>query len=127
MMTWVLPENSTVQHVGLLPSNLPTSLKMTLTKHNHPAILCPPQHEVGICNPRIHGDNTPIIKSVFLCLPFFNQLTIERVIFIMTVLFEQPLRLVAPCSDIANSLNTVTRLFAKSSDGFTHFLHGITA
>ena len=71
------------------------------------------------------GDNSPQSLAVFLCLSFSNQLNFERIIFIMTVLFER-LRSVAPVSDIANSLSTVTRLFAKSSDGFTCFLTGTT-
>lgn len=101
---------------------------MTLTKDNSTANLSAPRNiEVGICNPRSIGDDTPIIKSVFLCLPFFTFLNFQGRNSIMTVLFEQPLRLVVPIDDIANSLNTVTRLFAKSCDGFTTQTIGITA
>ncbi len=99
---------------------------MNLTHQHSPAILCPPQHEVGICNPRYKGDNTPQLKAVFLCLPFFKSNMLDFV-FIMTALFWRPLRSVVPLCDIANQLNAVTRLFAKSSDGFTTLSKGITA
>lgn len=82
---------------------------------------------VGFSKPRSKGDNTPIIKSVFLCLPFLAQRKFALCNSIMTVLFWQPLRLVAPLRDIANQLNTVTRFLAKSSDGFTTLSKGITA
>ena len=101
---------------------------MSLTNHNTPANLSTHCNSgVGICNPRINGDNTPQKLAVFLCLPFVNRFYFEQIIFIMAVLFEQSLWLVAPLSDIANSFNTVTRLFAKSSDGFTTLINGITA
>jgi hypothetical protein len=45
----------------------------------------------------------------------------------MMVLFGQPLGLVAPSSDTANPLNTVTRFLAVLRDGFTHSILGITA
>jgi hypothetical protein len=119
--------NEPIDFIAITRRATPDISKMHLTKSTTPTTMTAPRSiEVGICNPRIHGDNTPIIKSVFLCLPFLSiDKFINREIHIMTVLFEQPFRLVAPCSDIANSLNTVTRLFAKSCDGFTHSLHGI--
>ena len=101
--------------------------KMDLTKDNTIANLSTHRESgVRICNPRILGDNSPIIKSVFLCLSFFNQLTIEQVIFIMTVLFvgRNP---VAPLRDIANSFNTVANTVRSMRDGFTNFRQGITA
>lgn len=53
--------------------------KTTLTKINHPSILCPPRNiEVGRGNLFSKGDCTPIIKSVFLYLSFklFKKSTI---------------------------------------------------
>ncbi len=92
---------------------------MQLTIHAYRAILCLPcNSKVGICNLRTKGDDTPIIQSAFLCLPFLAQRDFALCNSIMTVLFER-LRSVVPFGDIANSFNTVTRLFAKSSDGFT--------
>jgi hypothetical protein len=102
--------------------------KMTLTKHNSTANLTAPQHEVGFCGSFFSkGDNTPIIKSVFLCLPFLAQSNFGLCKFIMTALFGQPLRLVVPLHDTANSNNAVTRFFAVSSDGFTTLSKGIAA
>ncbi|MGB4498842.1 MAG: hypothetical protein WBI40_09090 [Methylococcaceae bacterium] len=103
------------------------TFKTTLTHHNTPARMNAPHNEVGICNPRNNGDNKPIIKSVFFCLPFLGQLNFEPFKSIMTALFWRPLRSVVPLCDIANQLNAVTRLFAKSSDGFTLQNNGITA
>ncbi len=116
---------SNTQLIALLPNRpLTVKTKMTLTKNQHTAILCPPQHEVGFSGSFFrHGDNTPIIKSVFLCLPFFQHAGIH----IMMALFGQPFWLVAPCRDTANPLNAVTRFLAVLRDGFTHFRHGITA
>ncbi len=105
----------------------PSIFKTTLTHHHTPAKINAPQHEVGFSKPRRHGDNTPQLKAVFLRLPFLRCPEISGHLFIMTVLFGQPLWLVAPCRDIANPFNTATRFLAKSSDGFTHFRHGITA
>ncbi len=93
---------------------------MSLTNHNAATNLsmrC--DSSVGICNPRRTGDNTPIIQSVFLRLSFLAQRNFALCNSIMTVLFER-LRSVAPVRDIANSFNTVTRLFAKSCDSFTN-------
>ena len=98
---------------------------MTLTKDNHTAILCPPQHEVGFSSSFIHGDNSPQSKAVFFCPSFLAQRKFAPCKFIMTVLFGRPLRSVAPCSDSANSFNTVTRFLAGLRVGFTHFIHGI--
>ena len=101
---------------------------MQLTANAYKVILFSPcSSKVGICNPRSKGDNSPMIQSVFLCLPFLAQRNFALCNSIMTVLFER-LRSVVPLRDIANSLNTVTRLFAKSSDGFTNSQSkGITA
>lgn len=101
---------------------------MQLTPNAYQAILFSPcNNKVGICNPRRKGDNSPIIQSVFLCLPFLAQRIFALCNPIMTVLFGR-LRSVVPFRDIANSFNTVTRLFAKSSDGFTNLQRkGITA
>ncbi len=101
---------------------------MTLTKDNHLAILCPPQHEVGFSGSFFRtGDNTPIIKSVFLCLPFLGQSNFGQFKSIMTALFGQPLWLVVPVHDTANPLNAVTRFLAVLRDGFTTLRTGITA
>jgi hypothetical protein len=99
---------------------------MQLTTNAYHAILCSPcNSEVGFSKPRSKGDNTPIIKSVFLCLPFFNCPKFLGQLFIMTALFvgRNP---IAPLRDIANSFNAVTRFLAKSSDGFTTLSKGIT-
>lgn len=102
--------------------------KTNLTNHNTMTNLPAPRNiEVGICNPRRLGDNTPQLKAVFLRLPIFNFLKSERVHIIMVVLFEQPLRLVAPSRDIANSLNTAAQCFATLRDGLTTLRLGITA
>ena len=102
--------------------------KLTLTKNQHTAILCPPQHEVGFSGSFFRtGDNTPIIKSVFLCLPFLGQSNFGQFKSIMTALFGQPLWLVVPVHDTANPLNAVTRFLAVLRDGFIHFRLGITA
>lgn len=103
--------------------------KMKLTNHNTMINLPAPRNiEVGFSGSFFgHGDNTPIIKSVFLCLPFLGQLNFEPFNSIMTVLFWQPLWLVAPCRDTANPLNTVTRFLAVLYDGLTSLRHGITA
>ena len=129
MMTRVLPENSTVQHVGLLPSNLPTSLKMTLTKNNHPAILCPPRtnYELGCGSPVRQGDKTPQSKAVFFCPSFFHAPNLGRAIHIMMGLFGQPLRLVAPCRGTSTPFNPVTNIVEDIDDGFTTLRQGITA
>ncbi|MDD5754975.1 MAG: hypothetical protein PHN45_09500 [Methylococcales bacterium] len=69
---------------------------MTLTKNQHTAILCPPQHEVGRENPFSKGDNSPQSKAVFLCLSFFNLVEFDLIkLNIMMVLFGQSLGLVA--------------------------------
>lgn len=127
MMTRVLPENLKVQHVGLLPSNLPTSPKMTLTKHNHPAILCPPQHEVGCGNPRRTGDKTPQSLAVFLCLSFLGVPNFWATKSIMMGLFGQSLRLVAPVRGITTPLSPVANTVVSIGVGYPTFRTGITA
>lgn len=102
--------------------------KMNLTQTPMQTKMTAPRNIEGVdCNPRSKGDDTPIIKSVFLCLPFFGFLKFREANIIMTVLFGKPLRLVAPLRDIADPFNTVTRYSAKSSDGFTTLSKGITA
>ncbi|MGB4497250.1 MAG: hypothetical protein WBI40_01005 [Methylococcaceae bacterium] len=83
--------------------------------------------EVGFCGSNYKGDSTPIIKSVFLCLPFLDLLHkfVKQVNSIMTALFWRPLRSVVPLYDTANQFNAVTRFFAVSSDGFTPLNKGI--
>lgn len=84
--------------------------------------------EVGFCSSFFRqGDNTPIIKSVFLRLPFFTFPNFWERNSIMTELFGQPLWLVAPCRDSANSFNAVTRFLAGLRDGFTTLRQGITS
>lgn len=92
---------------------------MQLTPNAYRAILCSPCNgKVVNCNSRTKGDNSPIIQSVFLCLPFLAQRNFALCDSIMTVLFGR-LRSVVPFGDIADPFNTVTRYSAKSSDGFT--------
>jgi hypothetical protein len=102
---------------------------MNLTQRTMQTTMTTPRSIEGVdCNPRRKGDDTPIIKSVFLCLPFTRLINLSNVLFIMTVLFGKPLRLVVPFRDIADPSNTVTRYSAKSSDGFTNPQRkGITA
>lgn len=100
---------------------------MNLTKYQCADKIREPRNiEIGFSSSFIHGDK-PQSKAVFFCpqllnLPFKFE---HQVKFIMAVLFGQPLRLVAPCSDSANSFSTVTRFLAGLRDGFTHSIHGI--
>ena len=98
--------------------------KMNLTHHNNQTKMTAPRNEGVDCNSRVHGDK-PHLLAVFFCPSFLAQRKFASCEFIMTVLFGKPLRLVAPCSDIADPSNTVTRYSAKSCDGFTHSIHGI--
>jgi hypothetical protein len=96
-----------------------------ITMTNLPA---PRNIEVGFSGSFFRtGDNTPIIKSVFLCLPFFGFLKFREANIIMTALFGQPFWLVVPVRDTANPLNAVTRFLAVLRDGFTTLRTGITA
>ena len=96
-----------------------------ITMTNLPA---PQNIEVGFSGSFFSkGDNTPIIKSVFLCLPFLGLLNFEPFKSIMTALFGQPFWLVVPVRDTANPLNAVTRFLAVLRDGFTTLRTGITA
>jgi hypothetical protein len=100
--------------------------KMHLTKITTPTTMTAPRNIEGVdCNPHSKGDDTPIIQSVFLRLPFLEFLKFEKVQIIMTVLFGKPLWLVAPLRDIADPFNAVTRYSAKSSDGSTILSKGI--
>jgi len=100
----------------------------TLTNVKSMAKIIAPQHEVGLRNPFLRlGDNSPQSLAVFLCPSFLAQSNFGLCKSIMVVLFEQPLRLVSPSRDIANSLNTAAQCFATLRDGFTHFRLGITA
>ncbi|MDD5216264.1 MAG: hypothetical protein PHQ03_12125 [Methylococcales bacterium] len=97
-----------------------------LTHDNSTANLSAPRNiEVGICNPRSNGDNTPHNLAVFLRLSFCNPFIFEQIIFIMVVLLEQSLWLVAPLRDIANSFNTTAQCFATLFGGFTTLSNGI--
>lgn len=102
--------------------------EMNLTHHNNQTKMTAPRNiEVGFSGSFFRtGDNTPIIKSVFLCLSFFNQRIFASVQIIMTALFGQPLWLVVPVHDTANPLNAVTRFLAVLRDGFTSLRTGIT-
>jgi|GEM_PF-1267861 len=114
--------------IELAPSATPSISKIHLTKSRMQTKMTAPRNIEGVdCNPRSKGDDTPIIKSVFLCLPFLAQSNFGFCNSIMTVLFGKPLRLVAPLRDIADPSNTVTRYSAKFSDGFTTLSKGITA
>jgi hypothetical protein len=98
--------------------------KMHLTKTTTPTKMTAPRSiEVGFSSSFIHGDK-PQSKAVFFCPSFLELCSFASFKFIMAVLFGQPLRLVAPCSDSANSFSTVTRFLAGLRDGFTHFIHG---
>jgi hypothetical protein len=100
----------------------------TLTKNKSTANIEPPRNIEGGCgNPFLLGDNTPIIKSVFLRPSFFASSNLRRLIHIMMVLFGQSLGLVAPSSGITTPFNTVTNTVVSMRDGFTHSLLGITA
>jgi len=101
--------------------------KMTLTHHHTPCKMtthC--KSSVGFCSSFRKGDNTPIIKSVFLCLPFLESDIMSVFNPIMTA-FSLGRNPVVPFRDTANLLNAVTRFFAVSSDGFTLQRKGITA
>ncbi len=101
---------------------------MTLTHHHTPCkITTHCKSSVGLDNSNSKGDNTPIIKSVFLCLPFLDMQKFLHINSIMTALFVLPLWQVVPLHDIVNSFNAVTRFLTKSSDGFTTLSKGITA
>ncbi len=100
---------------------------MKLTNNNTMTNLPAPHNEVGFCSSFRIGDNTPQDLAVFLCLPFLDAPNFWAIKSIMTVLFEQPLRLVVPIHDTANSLNTVTKCFAALRDGLTTQRIGITA
>ena len=100
--------------------------KMNLTHHNNQTKMTASRNiEVGICNPRSNGDNTPHNLAVFLRLSFCNPFIFEQIIFIMVVLLEQSLWLVAPLRDIANSSNTAAQCFATLFGGFTTLSNGI--
>jgi hypothetical protein len=101
--------------------------KMHLTESTTPTTMTAPRSIEGeFCSSFSKGDSTPIIKSVFLCLPFFNQRIFASVQIIMTALRvgRNP---VVPLGDTANSFNAVTRLFAVLRDGFILQTKGITA
>ncbi len=117
------------KHLGVLSKLSKLSIfKTTLTHHHTPCkITTHCKSSVGFSKPRNKGDNTPIIKSVFLCLPFLDMQKFLHINSIMTALFVLPLWQVVPLYDIANSNNAVTRFLAKSSDGFTPLNKGITA
>lgn len=101
---------------------------MQLTNSQSTANIAPPRNiEGGFSGSFPKGDNTPIIKSVFLCLPFFTGAMSRLKIQIMTALFWQPFWLVVPFGDTANQLNAVTRFLAVLRDGFTLQSKGITA
>jgi hypothetical protein len=82
---------------------------------------------VGLRNSFSKGDNSPqSLKAVFLCLSVLTVHKFMMVLFIMVELFEQPLWLVSPLRDIANSLNSASQCFATLRDGFTTLSKGIT-
>ena len=86
-------------------------MNRNLTNTNGVAILCLPYNsKVEFCSSFRQGDNTPIIKSVFLCPPFLDALKFEVINSILMELFGQPLRLVSPCRDTANSNNFVANV-----------------
>ena len=102
---------------------------MNLTHHHTPAKMTPYcKSSRGFSSSFFRqGDNTPIIKSVFLCQKFTHLTNLLSELFIMMALLGQPFWMVAPCRDSANSLNAVTRFLAGLRVGFTHFRQGITA
>ncbi len=105
----------------------PSIFKTTLTHHHTPCkITTHCKSSVGFCSSFPKGDNTPIIKSVFLCLPFLRCPKFLGQLFIMTA-FSLGRNPIVPFGDTANLLNAVTRFFAVSSDGFTLQTKGITA
>lgn len=102
---------------------------MNLTHHNNQTKMTAPRNIGGGFSGSFFskGDNTPIIASVFLCLPFLGLLNFEPFKSIMTALFGQPFWLVVPLHDTANPLNAVTRFLAVLRDGFTTLSKGITS
>ena len=82
---------------------------------------------VGRENPFRKGDNTPQSLAVFLCPSFFHGSLLSRVIHIMMVLFERPLRSVVPFRGILTSFNTVTNTVRSISGGYPTQRKGITA
>jgi hypothetical protein len=102
--------------------------RIALTHHHTPCkITTHCKSSVGFSGSDYKGDNTPQLKAVFLCLPFFTKLNFQRSYSIMTALFWQPFRLVVPLYDTANQLNAVTRFLAVLRDGFILQNKGITA
>ena len=102
-------------------------MNRNLTNISGVAILCLPcNSKVEFCSSFRQGDNTPIIKSVFLCPPFLDALKFEVINSILMELFGQPLRLVSPCRDTANSNNFVAKCFAALRGGYPTFRQGIT-
>jgi hypothetical protein len=114
----------TIDFAQLSQSRSASISKMHLTKTTAPTKMTAPRNiEVGFSSSFIHGDK-PHLLAVFFCPQFFCFQKSLKANIIMTVLFGRPLRSVAPCSDSANSFNTVTRFLAGLRDGFTHFIHG---
>jgi hypothetical protein len=102
-------------------------MNRNLTNSNRVAILCLPCNSgVEFCSSFRQGDNTPTIKSVFLCPPFLDAFKFEVINSILMELFGQPLRLVSPCRDTANSNNFVAKCFAALRGGYPTFRQGIT-
>ena len=101
---------------------------MILTQRNTKATIAPPRHiEGGRSNPFRKGDNTPQSLAVFLCPSFFHGSLLSRVIHIMMVLFERPLRSVVPFRGITTSFNTVTNTVVSISGSYPTQRKGITA
>ena len=108
-------------------AKLPSMRSASISKIRLTKTTAATKMKVGLRNPFFRlGDNSPQFKAVFFCLPLLDKLKFELVNSIMVELFEQPLWLVSPSRDIANSLNSATQCLATLRDGFTHFRLGIT-
>jgi hypothetical protein len=102
--------------------------KMHLTKSTTPTTMIAPRNEVEFCSSFSKGDNSPqSLKAVFLCLSILNVHKFMKVHIIMVELLEQPLGLVSPLRDTANSLNSAAQCFAALRDGYSILSKGITA
>lgn len=119
--------NETLNYAQLDTMSSASISKMHLTKTTTPTKMTAPRNiEGGLRNPFSKGDNPPqSLKAVFLCLSVFGFLKFREANIIMVELLEQPLWLVSPLRDIANSLNSASQCFATLCDGFTTLSKGI--
>ena len=99
-------------------------MNRTLTNTNGVAILCLPcNSKVGRENPFSIGAKSSLFSVISLDLPFSAKLV--RIFSVMTGLFEQSSRLVAPMRGILTSLNSVAHAVRSIGFGnpFKHRIH----